>query len=270
MISFEDYIDSSLAGIAKTELLLEFRNSLMDEMTDRANSLVQKGLEDEKVIDELIISEYPDLKLRYKQLLREEKAKRRAKALGALAVVGSAAYTLLITTIYLAVSFTTKRWDITWLIMVGGIFAALFAGIFICAKRSVRKKGIFRPLSRILLAVGVFIVATFVFLCLQLLTDVASAWLVFPVGVIAALFTDSVYAAVTKQRLAVINYMVYLPVAAAIAYLISGITGIVSWHPGWLMIIAAIMIDLFIIMGLIINNSKYMNNGEVLDLWNED
>lgn len=270
MVSFQDHIDNALLGLAEKETLYEFKKELLDEMTDRANSLIQKGLTDDKVINELIISEYPHIKADYIKVLKEEKARKRAARIGLLTAAGAAAYVLVLTAIYLAVSFMTSLWGKTWLIMVGGIFAMLLGGIFLMAKRSVKSKGVFRPVSRVFLAAGVFIIATFIFLCLEMLTQVSSAWLIFLFAVIAALVTDSVYATVTKQHLAVINYMLYIPIAAAVIYVALGIAGFMPWHPGWLVIVFAVVSDLVIAGALIIGNGKYMRNGEVLDLWNED
>lgn len=270
MVSFQDHIDNALTGLAEKETLYEFKKDLLDEMTDRANSLIKKGLTDDKVINELIISEYPHIKADYIKILKEKKAQKRAARIGLLTAAGVAAYVFVLTAIYLAVSFITGLWGKTWLIMVGGIFAAILGGIFLLVKRSVKSKGVFRPLSRIFLAVGVFIIATFMFLCLEMLTQVSSAWLIFLFAVIAALVTDSVYATLTKQHLAVINYMIYIPIAAAVTYVALGIGGLMPWHPGWLIIVFSVVADLFIAVALIIGNGKYMRNGEVLDLWNED
>lgn len=270
MVSFQDHIDKALVGLAEKETLYEFKKHLLNEMTDRANSLIQKGLTDDKVINELIISEYPHIKADYIKVLREEKARKRAARIGLLTASGIAAYVLVLTAIYLSVSFITNLWGKTWLIMVGGIFAMLLGGIFLIARRSVKSKGVFRPLSRVFLAIGVFIIATFIFLCLEMLTQASSAWLIFLFAVIAALVTDSVYAALTKQHLAIINYMVYIPVAAAVAYIALSIAGFMPWHPGWLIIVFAVVADIFIATALIVGNGKYMKNGEVLDLWNED
>lgn len=86
---------------------------------------------------------------------------------------------------------------------------------------------------------------------------------------VAAVFAaDSIYISVTRQKLAVIFYLAYIPAAAAMVYILLGAPGIIPWAPGWIMIPLSLLIDAAIIAALILRNKKIAR--EVAKHWNED
>ena len=87
--------------------------------------------------------------------------------------------------------------------------------------------------------------------------------------IIAMFVSDAVFAAVTRQKLAIINYLLYIPASAAMLYVVLGAQSVVPWTPGWLIVILGVLADLAVMAGVIINNSRYVYKQED-DEWNED
>lgn len=78
---------------------------------------------------------------------------------------------------------------------------------------------------------------------------------------------DAVFASVTKQRLAIINWMIYIPAMGAMLYVILGALSLVSWSTGWLIILFAVVIDLIVALIAIFKNKA--EEREVVDTWKE-
>src|SRR5699024_11421463 len=77
MESFIDYIENTLQGERDDATLYHFKRQLLDKMTERANEITHSGLHDEKVLSDLIISEYPDLPGAYQKYRVAAKRERR-------------------------------------------------------------------------------------------------------------------------------------------------------------------------------------------------
>ena len=170
---------------------------------------------------------------------------------------------------YFAISFTTRRWDITWLIIVGGIFALVIYLLSFGIKRLCKMRRVFHPIARILIAISIMMATVFIFLFCLMLVPMPNPWTIIPCGIIAMFVSDAVFAAVTRQKLAIINYLLYIPAAAAMLYVVLGAQSVVPWTPGWLIVILGVLADLAVMAGVIINNSKYFYKQED-DEWNED
>ena len=256
MANFIEYVDKSLESFEQTKSLYQYRQKVIAEMTARANELISKGIKDENVITQLIISEYPNLAEDYGKTVGETiKKKKSAKNLKA-AVIGGAAYVLGLVLTYLGVSFRTGTWDKSWLIMVMGILLpALFLIAFVALKKKGESKS-FSVVSRLLLALAIILGAVLLFLFLFFVAGVSKSWLVFLFAVPVALVADAVFSIVTKQKFAVATYMLYIPVCAALLYVSLCLTGLLSWHPGWLMIVLAVIVDLVILVVNVLKNNK--------------
>lgn len=268
MANFTSYVDDSLKNLPETKALYRFKQDIIKEMSDRENELIATGLKDQKVICDLIISEYPDLKAQYINKQNEKKKQAKKAKQGKLTILGAIGYILALTAAYLGVSFVSGAWSKTWLLMVGGIFALIIGGTVLSVKKSAEKRDAFSPLSRIMLFVSVMLTATFIFLCSIILFSASKSWLIFILAVAAGLVVDGAFAAVTKQKLAIISHLIYIPAVSALCYVSACLMGILSWHPGWLIIVAAVVADLVIIAGKISKN-KSADNEEV-DVWSEN
>ena len=79
MNSFVDYIEESCAGLRDDKILYNYKRMLYDEITERANQITASGLKDEKVLDDLIRDEYPNIKENYKSYYDAKTKKLREK-----------------------------------------------------------------------------------------------------------------------------------------------------------------------------------------------
>lgn len=270
MKDFIDYIEGSCADIEDGVLLYKYKRELLEKMTERANEITHSGLKDEQVLCDLIKDEYPDIRGDYNKYALKEKRKRRAKFKRRLIAVCSSALAVVLLVAFFVISFTTRRWDVTWLMPVGGIFAAIIYFTHFGIRRLFKMRRLFHPVARILTAGCVMLLTTFAFLFCVAATSIPNPWAIFPLGVIFALVIDAVLAHFTHQKLAVINYLVYIPVIAALLYVVLGAYYIVPWSPGWLIVILGIPVDLIVMIAFILNNAKYIYRQEVEDVWNEN
>ena len=126
------------------------------------------------------------------------------------------------------------------------------------------------PIARVLLALAVMCVDTAIFLIVLMFTGFSQAWVIFPAGVVGILLADAVYAHVTHQKLRIINYLVYIPIAAPMLYVVLGGLRVIPWDPGWIIILLGVAIDVILLIATMVNNSKYKYKPEVEQAWNEN
>lgn len=270
MESFIDYIENTLQGERDDATLYHFKRQLLDKMTERANEITHSGLHDEKVLSDLIISEYPDLPGAYQKYRVAAKRERREKLVNKIMIFGTLALAFLLLVIYLTVSFLTDAWDKTWLIFAVGF---LGWGIFLLSvgvHRISRLRRLFHPIARVLLALAVMCGASAIFLLVLVLVDWTKAWVLFPAGVIGIYLADAVFAYKTGQKLRIINYLVYILAASPMVYVFVCGLGLLPWDPGWLIIPLAVLVDVVLIIIKMAQNSKYKYRPEVDAAWNEN
>ena len=121
MEKFIDFIESQMSGVPDGPFLYKFKRKTLDEMNGRASEVEARGLHDKNVIDDLIISEHPDLKSDYKKFALESKRKNASKRRWLTNSIGSVLYLIILLCTYLGMSFHTHNWEKTWVFMVGGV-----------------------------------------------------------------------------------------------------------------------------------------------------
>lgn len=270
MKDFVDYIESSCAGIAESPELYKFKKQTLEKMTVRANEITAAGLSDDEVLCDLLADEFPDLKSAYESFAAGERKKKRSRRILLLSGIGSIAVFAIAMLIYFVLSFATGCWRESWLIIVGTVFAIVIYWFSFLIKRLCRMRRIFHPIARALTGGCIMLITVFLFLVTLMLLPVTYPWTVLLAGVIGLFAADAVFATVTRQKFAVINYLLYIPAAAALLYVILGAWSVVAWSTGWLIIIAGVVIDLIIMIGIAISNSKYIYKQEDDDEWNAD
>lgn len=162
-------------------------------------------------------------------------------------MIGSVIYVIVLLVVYLIVSLTVKNfWSVSWLIPVTGILAGgMGLAIFYAIKSSMTKKYL---LMRILIASAITsgILATY-FLFSALADNAwAISWILFlflPVTVTGA---DLIACICTESKGTLVSADTFIMVAATMTYVILGITGIMPWHPGWLLPVLALLVTLVI------------------------
>ncbi len=251
------YIDDSLSGIPDSKSFYKYKKAIVDEITDRANEITHAGIDDENVVRDLIISEYPDIRGEYGRLVDEEKKKRHKKQIRLACIFGSIIYFLVIVIAFLAVSFVTGDWAHTWVYLVSFIFAYLSAALIWIVVKLSRRQSLFHPVSRIFIALAVMLLTLTVFLYLKVIFDVNKSWLAFIFGVLAMMSADGIYAEKASERFAIFFHILYIVPAAAMIYIILGSLSVIPWHPGWLLIPASLIIVLLVIFIRILDHNKH-------------
>ncbi len=270
MKSFVDYIEDTFQGVEDDGTLYRYKRLVLEKMTERANEVTHTGLRDEKVLNDLIISEFPNLKENYRKYYESDRAKKREKALNKFMIFGSVGLILALVVIFLSVSFLTGAWGKTWVIIVGGILTWVVFLLSVFIRRITGLRRIFHPIARVLLAICIMCGTTVVFLVLLAVMHISKAWVVYPLGVVLIYVADAVYSSVTKQKLRIINYLIYIPAAMPMLYVILGALNIIPWHPGWLLMPISVLIDLILVAAKMVDNRKYKYKPEVDAAWNEN
>ena len=267
MNNFLEYVDKSFENMKETESLYRYKQKLIAQMTERANELVAAGLKDDKIICAIIMDEYPDLEGRYKAAVKRKTEMSKKGGKSSLMAVGVMGGIFAFVCLFLAVSFLTNAWSKTWMILLGGIFAVLIF-LFISLSGSLTKKaGKFGFLPRILCALSVFLIATYMFLFTTVIVPLPGSWIAFVLAVPFALIFDMLLSFKFNKKTGIFSIILYIPVIFTMTYVFLGIAGVLPWHPGWLLILFGILVD-FIIVGVRLLSGTKVKEEE--DEWSED
>lgn len=268
------YLEASLAGVPASEALSQYKLKMTDVLSDRADALTHSGLRDQKVLMDLIKSEFPDLRADFETAQAQRKAQarqaRRSRHGKLIGAVCSLLYFIAVIILYLTVSFLTHRWSLTWLLPVAGATLWLEWLISVGIGKLVTKRRIFHPMARTLLAIGVLLFTVLAFLCCAFLFRIPHSWLLLLWGVIVMLLADAVFGLVLKEKLMIINILFYIPAVAALVFVALGLQHVLPWTPGWVLIPAALLLDLAIIAALLLRHNKEESEQEVADAWSAD
>lgn len=259
-----DYIDSAIKELPDNKTTEKFRTNLIAEITDRANEITHAGISNEKIIDDIIISEHPDIAQEYSEVLEENKKKKKRRSTFFIHIIGTVVYFLAATFGYLFLSLTTKDWSHTWTFIVS--FALAYIALVLIKTVIVLSKEenlIRNQIPRLLLPAIVFLTATIFFLVLRINLQIETAWLSYIFGVLAMFIADSVYVEIIAERFAIYFHLLYIVPAFAMIYVITAALGIVTWSLGWIMIPSSLIIVFAIILIRLIIHSREYNGLEV-------
>ena len=103
---------------------------------------------------------------------------------------------------------------------------------------------------------AIFIFTVVIFLVSKFLTPMPRPWLIFLFAVPLSLFVDCAMAFAAKQKSAIVTLVLYVPAIATMLYVLLGLTGVLAWHPGWMIIVLSVVVDLGIIATKIIKGIK--------------
>ncbi len=268
MERFIEYINASLPDNDSDNILFRFKRKTLDEMNQRFLD-VQKtgGIYDFKVIEDLIKSEHSDLKSEYERFYKRETAKMKARRNAVLNVVGSLIYIIALVTAFLGISFMTKKWSMTWAIIVDGILIWVVYLLGLLVKKFTSMKRIFHIIARVALFGAVVCFTVAVYLFLVAITDLPHGWVIVIFGLILAFITDGLFVTVTKSKLAILHWLLYIPVISVFAFIIIGALNILAWKVAWMVIPLSLIIDLLLIVSAIAKNKA--DKMEVADIWQE-
>lgn len=269
MEGFINYINSVLPDRDGDAILYKFKRKTLDEMTARAAEITARGLNNPKVTDDLIISEYANLAEDYDAYRTKKLAEKRAKRNVILNAVGSVVYILALVVAFLSVSFATHNWHMTWGIIPVGVLIWVVYLLMLGVKKITSMKRIFHIFARMMLASAIIIGTVAAYILVLSVTDgIEHRWLIVIAGLIAMFTCDGCYAVIAKHRLAIINWLIYIPVISVFMFIFIGALGVMSWGTAWIVIPLALMLDVVIII-IAIGRNK-IEKTEVADAWNEN
>ena len=123
---FKKYLEQQFRAISPTKEAMEYREEVLQNLLDRAQEYKIKGMTDENAIYDLCIDSlghFKDTLVDFENRL--DNVKRAVPRIGARVLTGIA-IALFVVIGYLSISFATRAWDKTWLILVGGAFMTPF------------------------------------------------------------------------------------------------------------------------------------------------
>ncbi|MCM1365293.1 MAG: hypothetical protein NC122_00830 [Faecalibacterium sp.] len=251
-----NYINEQLEGFEHDKAFFAFKKSIIEETTERVNALIKSGLTDMKAVEAIVIGEHPDIKqefINYKSKIdSKEKAVQKGKLGSSLAVMGI----LLLVVVYIAVSFFTKSWGKTWLILVGGILIAVCCGLVAGIKKSVSKEKPNIPAARLMSFAAIMIFCVFAFLVGLILFSAVKSYIIFILGVAVALSADAAIASVAKSKIAFASLLVEIPAICALVYVAIGLFVPSVWATGWLIILLGLVVDIALLAVNVLKSKK--------------
>lgn len=257
MKDFIEYIENSCKNLKDTQLSYLYKKKILQEITDRANEITHAGLKDEKVLADLLSDEYPNLEENYYKFEKEEKKKSFWRLMRIVLPITTIIYFISFFVAYFEISYATKAWRETWLIIVGGIFSILVFYFALAIHKLRHMRRIFHPIARLLLIACVMLITVFTFLFVLMMFNFNSTWPIIPAGIAAALVSDLIFAFVTKQKFRTVCAFVYTPIVTTMLYIILSAYKIISWSGGWPFIILGFVLDLVYVLGIVAGNAKY-------------
>lgn len=267
MERFYEYIEKALPDKRGDKVLYKFKKDTINEMTLRANELTARGLKDKDVISDLIISEQKDIVNTYKAyaIAKRERDRHRRFLVGN--IIGCVVYVLMLVVIFLGVSFSTGAWNMTWVIPTDGLLLLISYLMTLGINRIIGMKRIFHIFARLLLASNIVVISVALFIFMMAILHVPKSWVIVFGGLLAMFVADGTFATATKQRLAIINWLAYIPAMSAMVFVILGALAITKWSVAWFVMPLALLIDLIIILVSVRRNNRI--DEEVIDAWKE-
>lgn len=262
-----EHIENIMKAFPNNPITFIYKRRVLQDMTQRTKEVYKRGLKDEKVCHELMISEFSEKKIvdgyyQYLQDLREKKLIRYSPMAAGGAIILSCI-------IFVLIGIIADVWHPTWLIIEGTASIALaclmWIGVYILHSHKM-----LYAISRALVAGATMVLTQFAFLIVRIPFKFEKAYIMFLVALIGIFIGDVVLATLTKQRLVFINYLVTIPVVFIFIYVIFGILGFYTWQQGEIIVGISFIIDLAVVLGMLLNNRRYAHKPEVEDVWKEN
>ncbi|HHU43500.1 MAG: hypothetical protein QM214_07190 [Bacillota bacterium] len=242
---FQSFLKEEFKGLPNTDEVTDFKDELLGNLMDKAEELKAKDLSEDEIFQQCVQSIDG-----YKETLKELKGKpalvRSAKK-AANSLLYALMYFTLVIGAYLAVSFVTEEWRLTWLIIVEGAFlftVGLLGSLSVKAfakKKYLHSRALAVPISAILV--------TGVFLAVSMLMDLWKiSWIAYLFLPILIIIVDLIIGAFSRpNKIIVPESIALIMLLSVMSYVVLGILGILSWHPYWLIILGGALISLGIL-----------------------
>ncbi len=265
-MSYVDWAMKEMESLPNTKSAYLYKQKVVAQITEKANELIGMGLTDNNVIVTLLMDEFKDINRNYYDIKKKKEEKNKKSKLKKLISVGGIGYVFLVTILYLIISFATHAWTKSWLVFAVGLNIPIAAIMFALALKFNKGSLTKALISRLLSAGSVMLFTVVCFLTMSVLNLTDKSWLIFIFGVAAVFMLDIVLSVRSKQKTTLISALIYIPAIAAIVYVALGVLSIVSWHPGWLIVVCSGLVDLAVIAISILKGPK----DEEDEQWEDD
>lgn len=263
MKDYSEFVDVTLSDFTDNKdcakELSEFKSARKNEMRNRELTLRKRGLSDSRVIYDLIISENLDTRHDFIKGMRRSMEERIEKQRMLIKLLISVAYFMAIGIYFILDSFYNKDWEHSWLIVIGGIFIYVMT-LFLMPKKLHYKGRRYFPLT-VALMICTMITALYVFL-IMISFGIPQSYIVIPAALTLIAFIDATVPAIRKHKFYIIHTLIATPLFGLFLYLTLAIEQVVPWATGWLLIIAALIVDIFVLIGAMTKRIKMMKGGE--------
>lgn len=264
MRNYPDFIENQMHAYPNNDITFAYKKRVLEAMEKRSAQLRKRGLDDENVIFDLVCEENLQIEQGYFDFLEEEKHRKKVKNLPRNIGI----YILAMLIAFLGTGFISGVWHPTWLIVEGGVsFLLIYLLLFAAARIT---ESVLYPLARLCVAGSVMIFTQFLFLVIRIPLGVENAYLLFLAAVGLMLLADGTLASLSKQKFAFLSWLFYIPAVSGLLYALLGITHIVAWDPGWLIVVAGIAADVLLVLGTVLYKGRYSIKQELENIWKED
>ena len=269
-LDLTDYVEDACKGIEKDTILYLYKKSVYDEMMERKAYLSDIGLKDEKIFYDLMVSEYPDIRGGYEPFRKKKLAEiKEAKVMKGLAI-GSIVFFLLTIAVYVVISLAFSIWSTSWLMFIANYFALIILWLAVAIRKLCQmNRRIFLPIARVLNAVCIMLLMVAAFLFCLILTDMEDTWTIVIMGIMGVLVADGIFAKVTHQKFAIINYFIYIPIFFIMLFVVVAGLHLLSWGTACWLILVGFLADIALAIAIVIDNKRYSSSHKEEDVWKE-
>lgn len=183
----------------------------------------------------------------------QENIKPRLKKTSLAAIVSFSVF-LASAICYLAVSFATKSWDKSWLILAGGFTLAFMVFTVFVIRLFSKKQSYLLP--RIFLALSIVYVFILAYLAITTLLNIDKCWILFLIMAIAVTGADTVFAFWTNAKTRNISLIIFIQVSSVLEYVVLCLVGLLKWNIYWFIPLIGLVINGIILFFLIKNKIK--------------
>lgn len=234
----------------RIDRVMELRDEMLGTLMDKYDKFRSQGMGEEesynKSLDTLIGIE--------KTILAIERESIQPAPEGVINkyILPSLAYWLTLIVAYLGVSLSTRRWDVTWMIVVDG--ALLFGAVVGLVMFRISKEKGMRLLSRSNLLIASMLITTTIYLAWSFASGKWQyTWVIFLVGIMVAYIIDMVIqSGKGKFIIKPLDAIILTVLTAIVVYILTSfLTG--AWATTWIIFV---VMALGVIVELMIFNKK--------------
>lgn len=247
---FKTYLEQEFKSIKPTKAAALYRIEMLDNLMEEAQALKIKGMQNDNLVYNTCIDKLGDFQQTLKEFEeksqnRQEEKKTISKTIkNSIFVLAGMLFCVLI---YLSISFVTKAWSKTWLMLLPTAVIGIDFLIFGALKTLKLKNDYKLNIKRIIIDCNTAVLFTFIFLCCQVLGKPGKKyWLIFLALPIGVLISDVIVAYKQNFKYKAVSVLALLPTSSALIYVILNLLFSTENANYWAITIPVIFIGIII------------------------